>query len=177
MSPPTASAATCSLAGTETTYSATLSQFKAPVIIIKAGASFGSIMDELPANSGSTSVTFLPIHNFAHVDHLGSPNHLFLLELPSLAGSGRSLMNRGAVCLTHAPLPPAHEEGREPRFPPSLPEPPAESYNSARPTRMSIEADVTQLLLAWKAGNQEARSADSHLVPGTPRHGCPLSPQ
>lgn len=70
-------------------------------------------------------------------------------------------MSRGAV-LTDAPLSPACEEGREPRFPPSLPQPPAESYNSARPPRMSIEADVTQLLLAWKAGNQEARD---QLIP------------
>ncbi len=72
----------CSLAGVETAYSSKLGNFKAPVMIIKAGAGFGSVMDELPAKLGSTAVTFQQIHNFGHIDHLGSPNHAFLLELP-----------------------------------------------------------------------------------------------
>ena len=72
----------CSLAGVETAYVNNLSNFKAPVMIIEGGLGFGSIMDELPAKLGSTSVNVQTIHNFGHVDHLGSPNHLFLLELP-----------------------------------------------------------------------------------------------
>jgi pimeloyl-ACP methyl ester carboxylesterase len=72
----------CSLAGVETAYSGNLKQFKAPVMIIKAGKGFGPIMDELPAKLGSKSVTFYAINAFAHVDHLGSPIHLALLELP-----------------------------------------------------------------------------------------------
>ena len=58
--------------------------------------------------------------------------------------------------------PPAHDPGRELRFPSPLTAAPPERYNSARPSRMSIEADVTQLLIAWKAGNEEARD---HLIP------------
>ncbi len=72
----------CSLSGTETTYSSNLAQFKEPVLIFKAGAGFGTIMDELPGKLGSTDVTFLEMNSFAHVDHLGSANHLFILELP-----------------------------------------------------------------------------------------------
>lgn len=72
----------CSLAGVETAHSNNLSKFKEPVMIIKAGLGFGSIMDELPANLGSSSVTVAATHDFAHVDHLGAPNHLFILELP-----------------------------------------------------------------------------------------------
>lgn len=72
----------CSLAGVETAYSSKLSKFKAPVMIVQAGLGFGPVMDELPANLGSTSVTVRNNHNFGHVDHLGSPNHLFDLELP-----------------------------------------------------------------------------------------------
>ncbi len=72
----------CSLAGQETAYVNNLSNFRAPVMIIQGGLGFGSIMDELPAKLGSTSVTMNSIHNFGHVDHLGSGNHLFLLEAP-----------------------------------------------------------------------------------------------
>jgi pimeloyl-ACP methyl ester carboxylesterase len=72
----------CSLAGVETAYSANLRNFKAPVLIIKAGRGFGPIMDELPAKLGSKSVAMYPINAFAHVDHLGSPLHWVLLEFP-----------------------------------------------------------------------------------------------
>jgi pimeloyl-ACP methyl ester carboxylesterase len=72
----------CSLAGVETAYTANLGNFTAPAMIIKAGQGFGPIMDELRGKLGSTSVTFSANNNFAHVDHLGSPAHLFLLELP-----------------------------------------------------------------------------------------------
>lgn len=72
----------CSLAGVETAYSSSLKKFKAPVMIIKAGQGFGSIMDELPAKLGSPSVTFFPINAYAHVDHLGSPLHWAVLEIP-----------------------------------------------------------------------------------------------
>lgn len=51
-------------------------------MIVRAGMGFGSIMDELPGKVGSTSVNLRSINNFGHVDHLGSPNHLFQLELP-----------------------------------------------------------------------------------------------
>ena len=81
----------CSLAGSETAYSSNLSKFKSPVLILKAGAGFGSIMDELPAKLGSTSVRFHEIHDFAHVDHIGSPNHLFLLEAPIALWLGDTL--------------------------------------------------------------------------------------
>lgn len=74
----------CSLAGVETAYTANLKQFKEPVMIIKAGQGFGSIMDELPAKLGSTSVTFTGINAWAHVDHLGSPAHALVLETPVL---------------------------------------------------------------------------------------------
>jgi pimeloyl-ACP methyl ester carboxylesterase len=72
----------CSLAGVETAYSNNLTKFKEPVMVIKAGQGFGAIMDELPGKLRSKSVTFLPIGVFAHVDHLGSPYHLAVLELP-----------------------------------------------------------------------------------------------
>jgi pimeloyl-ACP methyl ester carboxylesterase len=72
----------CALAATDTTHTANLLQFKKPVMIIQAGLGFGSIMDELPARLGSTSVTSTHIHNFGHVDHMGSPLHLWVLELP-----------------------------------------------------------------------------------------------
>jgi pimeloyl-ACP methyl ester carboxylesterase len=72
----------CSLAGVETAYSSKLAKYKGPVMIIKAGLGFGSVMDELPAKLGSTAVTFAQMHNFGHIDHLGAGNHLFLLELP-----------------------------------------------------------------------------------------------
>lgn len=81
----------CSLAGVETAYSNNLSKFKAPVMIIKAGLGFGPIMDELPALLGSSSVTFASMNNFAHVDHLGSPSHLALLEIPILVWLGSVL--------------------------------------------------------------------------------------
>jgi hypothetical protein len=71
-----------SLAGVETAYTNNLAKFKAPVMIIAGGLGFGSIMGELPAQLGLTSVTMRNQHDFAHVDHLGAPNHLFLLELP-----------------------------------------------------------------------------------------------
>lgn len=72
----------CSLAGTETAYSANLANFTAPVMIIKAGQGFGQIMDELPGKLGSASVTQAGIEFFAHVDHLGTAGHRFVLELP-----------------------------------------------------------------------------------------------
>ncbi|MDX2181337.1 MAG: hypothetical protein SFV18_17210 [Bryobacteraceae bacterium] len=72
----------CSLAGTETAYSSNLAQFAGPVFVVKAGQGFGSIMDELPSRLGSTAVTVVENGAFGHVDHLGSPNHLFLLEAP-----------------------------------------------------------------------------------------------
>lgn len=72
----------CSLAGVETSYSSGLWKFKAPAMIIRAGKGFGSIMNELPAKLGSKSVTQYGIDAFAHVDHLGSPLHLALLEAP-----------------------------------------------------------------------------------------------
>lgn len=74
-----------SLAGVVTHYSNNLTNFTAPVMVIKAGQGFGSIMDELPGKLGSTSVTFLQQNNFAHVDHLGSPLHWLLLEAPIAA--------------------------------------------------------------------------------------------
>jgi pimeloyl-ACP methyl ester carboxylesterase len=74
----------CSLAGVETSYYSNLSKFKAPVMIIKAGLGFGSIMDELPAKLKSKSVTFSSMDAFGHVDHLGSASHLALLEIPIL---------------------------------------------------------------------------------------------
>jgi len=70
----------CSLAGNAPQYSSDLSKFKAPVLILQAGLGFGSIMDELPSKLGSTAVTSHWIHNYGHVDHLGSTNHLFVLE-------------------------------------------------------------------------------------------------
>jgi pimeloyl-ACP methyl ester carboxylesterase len=72
----------CSLAGVETAYAGNLKQFKAPVMIIKAGKGFGPIMNELPGKLGSKSVTFSAINSYAHVDHLGSPHHLAVLEIP-----------------------------------------------------------------------------------------------
>lgn len=72
----------CSLAGVETAYSSNLRKFKAPVMIIRAGKGFGSIMNELESKLGSKSVTLQGIDAFAHVDHLGSPLHTVLLELP-----------------------------------------------------------------------------------------------
>ncbi|MCC6537934.1 MAG: hypothetical protein IT162_10315 [Bryobacterales bacterium] len=74
----------CSLAGVETAYTANLKHFKEPVMIIKAGQGFGSIMDELPAKLGSAAVTFTGINAWAHVDHLGSPAHALVLEMPVL---------------------------------------------------------------------------------------------
>ncbi|HYP07763.1 MAG TPA: hypothetical protein VER03_16140 [Bryobacteraceae bacterium] len=74
----------CSLAGVETAYSNNLKAFTAPVMIVKAGQGFGSIMDELPGKLGSTSVRSIGVEAYAHVDHLGSPLHWFALELPIL---------------------------------------------------------------------------------------------
>ena len=78
----------CSLAGVETKYSANLKQFKKPVLILKAGAGFGPVLDQLPAKLGSKSVTVLEQNSFGHVDHLGAWNHLFVLELPVAAWLG-----------------------------------------------------------------------------------------
>jgi len=72
----------CSLAGVETTYSSNLASFTGPTLIIRAGQGFGPIMNELPGKLGSSSVDFVCNEDFAHVDHLGSPSHLFVLELP-----------------------------------------------------------------------------------------------
>lgn len=72
----------CALAGTETTHTANLAAFSAPLMVIKAGQGFGSVMDELPGKVGSTSVTTIETEPFGHVDHLGSPYHWFLLEIP-----------------------------------------------------------------------------------------------
>ena len=72
----------CALAGTDTTHTANLANFSAPLMIIKAGQGFGSVMDELPGKVSSTSVTTIAAENFGHVDHLGSPYHWFLLEIP-----------------------------------------------------------------------------------------------
>lgn len=72
----------CSLAGVETTYTANLANMTAPVMVIKGGQGFGTIMDELPGQLGSTAVTFYGLNAFAHVDHLGSPLHQVILELP-----------------------------------------------------------------------------------------------
>ncbi|MBL8179185.1 MAG: hypothetical protein JNK48_31200 [Bryobacterales bacterium] len=74
----------CSLAGVETSYTSKLSRFRAPVMIIKAGQGFGSIMDELPASVGSTSITSIGINAYAHIDHLGSVLHTLQLESPIL---------------------------------------------------------------------------------------------
>jgi pimeloyl-ACP methyl ester carboxylesterase len=72
----------CSLAGVETSYTSNLASFTAPTLIIRAGQGFGPIMDELPGKLGSTSIEFLSNDDYAHVDHLGTPAHLFVLELP-----------------------------------------------------------------------------------------------
>jgi pimeloyl-ACP methyl ester carboxylesterase len=72
----------CSLAGVQTAYSANLANFTAPAMIIKAGQGFGQIMDELAGKLGSTSVTQTGIEFFAHVDHLGTAGHRFVLEIP-----------------------------------------------------------------------------------------------
>lgn len=72
----------CGLAGVDTSHTNNLANFNAPLMVIKAGQGFGSIMDELPGKVGSSSVTSHAIEDFAHVDHLGSPNHWFALEIP-----------------------------------------------------------------------------------------------
>ena len=74
----------CTLAGVETAFTAKLSKFKSPVMIIKGGQGFGTIMDELPAKLGSTSVTAVAINAFAHIDHIGHPAHAVGLEAPIL---------------------------------------------------------------------------------------------
>jgi len=74
----------CALAGVETAFTANLSKFKGPVMIIKGGQGFGTIMDELPAKLGSTSVTAVAINAFAHIDHMGHPVHAVGLEAPIL---------------------------------------------------------------------------------------------
>jgi pimeloyl-ACP methyl ester carboxylesterase len=75
----------CSLAGVETAYSSNLKQVKAPVLVIKAGQGFGSVMDELAGKLGSKSVTQTGIGPFGHVDHLGAPYHWAVLEIPVAA--------------------------------------------------------------------------------------------
>lgn len=72
----------CSLAGVETAYTDNLTSFTAPLMVIKAGQGFGSVMDELPGKVGSASVTAYELEDFAHVDHFASPAHWFILELP-----------------------------------------------------------------------------------------------
>jgi len=72
----------CSLAGADTTHTSSLQNFTGPVLVIKGGQGFGSIMDELPGKLGSTSVTVKRFEGYGHVDHLLSPNHWFVLELP-----------------------------------------------------------------------------------------------
>lgn len=72
----------CSLAGVETKHSTNLNAFNGPVLIVKAGQGFGSIMDELPGKLGSTDVTVIDNNAFGHVDHLGSANHALILEGP-----------------------------------------------------------------------------------------------
>lgn len=72
----------CSLSGAENAYTSNLFNFNKPVLILKAGQGFGSIMDELAVFFGPGSVTFQPMNNFGHVDHFGSPNHLAVLENP-----------------------------------------------------------------------------------------------
>lgn len=74
----------CTRAGVETSYTDNLANFTKPLMVIKAGQGFGSIMDDLPGKVGSTSVTFLENEEFAHVDHLTSPRHWQALELPVL---------------------------------------------------------------------------------------------
>lgn len=72
----------CTRAGVETSYTDNLASFTKPLMVIKAGHGFGSIMDDLPGKVGSTSVTFIENEEFAHVDHLASPQHWQVLELP-----------------------------------------------------------------------------------------------
>lgn len=74
----------CSLAGLETSYTDRLSRFRAPVLIIKAGQGFGTIMDELPARISSPSISSIGINAYAHIDHLGTPLHALQLETPIL---------------------------------------------------------------------------------------------
>lgn len=78
----------CGLAGVDSKYTANLKQFKGPVMIIKAGAGFGAILDELPGKLGSNLVTVTENPTFGHVDHFGAWNHLFVLELPVAAWLG-----------------------------------------------------------------------------------------
>jgi hypothetical protein len=80
-----------SLAGVVTTYVDNLASFTGPVMIIKAGQGFGSIMDELPGKLGSSDVTFLALEGFAHIDHFGSPAHRLVLEFPIALWLGTSV--------------------------------------------------------------------------------------
>ncbi len=70
------------LAGVVPQYGDNLAAFTGKVLVIKAGLGFGSVMDELPAQLSSADVTFQSIEQFAHVDHFGSSQHWWLLELP-----------------------------------------------------------------------------------------------
>ena len=72
----------CSLAGKLPKFSDNLAKFTGPVLIVKAGQGFGSVMDELPGMLGSTDVTWIQDNNFGHVDHLGATNHATILEAP-----------------------------------------------------------------------------------------------
>ena len=72
----------CSLAGKLPKLSDNLAKFTGPVLVVKAGQGFGSLMDELPGMLGSTDVTLIEDNSFGHVDHLGAVNHVAVLEAP-----------------------------------------------------------------------------------------------
>jgi len=81
----------CSLSGAQTAFNGGLANFTRPVMIVKAGAGFGSIMDELPGFVGSTAVNFTQMNDFGHVDHLGSPSRTILLDIPVILWLGHVL--------------------------------------------------------------------------------------
>ncbi len=72
----------CSLAGVETAYTASLGSYGGSVLAIGGGHGFGPYMDHQLSLFGSSDVTFLLTPDFGHIDHFMTPHHREYVERP-----------------------------------------------------------------------------------------------
>lgn len=73
---------TCSLAGVETAYTASLGSYDGSVLAIGGGHGFGPYMDHQLSLFGTGDVTFLLTPEFGHIDHFMTPRHREYVERP-----------------------------------------------------------------------------------------------
>ena len=83
----------CSLAGTDTTYTNNLHAFQGSVLAIGGGRGFGPYMQDNLNLFSNAHVSFLLTEPFGHVDHifLPTPLHRLYVELPILTWFNRHI--------------------------------------------------------------------------------------